>query len=358
MVEILDISRKNDMADPLKNPAFKEPGVLESLSEFFLGRRRPVDCMQVEVSSACTARCVYCPQGADAGRWKARHMEAGTFAALWPLLQRSARVHLQGWGEPFLHPRFFDFTAFARKAGCAVSSTSCGLHMQEDIARRVVKSGMDVLAFSLAGTDETSNSIRRGAPFAKICENIRLMSEIRKKHMAVHLSLHCAYILLADRMEAVLALPDLASELGMHAVVVSTLDYIAAPGQESLAFAPHEADKIAQARDFLEKAAARAAKLELDFHYALPCPEPWGTCRENVERSLYVDAEGSLSPCIYVNVPGKAQDANRRIFGNAKETDAFTCWQGERFSAFRNALETGRPEAPCEQCAKRFEKMA
>ncbi|MCL1939626.1 MAG: radical SAM protein [Desulfovibrionaceae bacterium] len=345
------------MADPLGNPAFKEPGVLEILSELFRGQRRLVDCVQVEVSSVCTARCEYCPQSADAGRWKARHMEAGTFAALWPLLRRSARVHLQGWGEPFLHPRFFDFTAFARKAGCAVSSTSCGLHMDEGIARRVVKSGMDVLAFSLAGTDEASNAIRRGAPFTKVCDNIRLMSEIRKKSMAVHLSLHCAYILLADRMEAVLALPDLASELGLHVVVVSTLDYIAAPGQESLAFAPHEADKIARARDLLEKAAARAAKLELEFHYALPCPEPWGTCRENVERSLYVDAGGALSPCIYVNVPVRDDNERRRVFGNANETDAFACWQGERFSAFREALETGNPEAPCVQCAKRFEKM-
>jgi len=215
-----------------------------------------------------------------------------------------------------------------------------------------------VLAFSLAGTDEASNAIRRGAPFAKVCENIRLVSEIRKKNMAVHLSLHCAYILLADRMEAVSALPDLASELGMHAVVVSTLDYIAAPGQESLAFAPREADKIARARDLLEKAAARATKLELDFHYALPCPEHCGTCRENVEHSLYVDAEGALSPCIYVNLPVKDEDGRRRVFGNANETDAFECWQGERFSAFRGALEAGRPEAPCVQCAKRFEKMA
>ena len=254
------------MTDPLKSPIFKKPGILESLSGFFSGQRRPIDCVQIEVSSACTARCEYCPQNADSGRWKARNMEAGTFAALWPLLRRSARVHLQGWGEPFLHPRFFDFTAFARKAGCAASSTSCGLHMNEDIARRVVESGMDVLAFSLAGTDEMSNAIRRGAPFAQVCENIRLMAGVRKKAMAAHPRLHCAYILLADRMEAVLALPDLATELGLQATVVSTLDYIAVPGQAALAFAPHETDKIARARDLLEKAAARAASRSRDWH--------------------------------------------------------------------------------------------
>jgi MoaA/NifB/PqqE/SkfB family radical SAM enzyme len=349
------------MGDPLDNPAFKTPGVMESLAEslsgVFLGRQRPLACVLVEVRSVCTARWGYCPQRADAGRWKARHMDAETFAALWPLLRRSARVHLQGWGEPFLHPRFFDFTAFARKAGCAVSSTSCGLHMDADVARRVVDSGLDVLAFSLAGTDEPSNAIRRGAPFATVCERIRLMAGVRKQAAAAQLSLHCAYILLADRMEAVTALPDLASELGLQAAVVSTLDYIAAPGQEGLAFAPHEADTIARARELLEKASARAATLGLGFHYALPCPEPCGTCREHVERSLYVDAGGALSPCIYVNVPTQDDDARRRVFGNANETDAFACWRGERFAAFRKALETGRPEAPCRNCAKRFEAV-
>jgi Predicted Fe-S oxidoreductases len=346
------------MSDPLQNPTCKEPGILESLSEVFLGRKRPIDCVQVEVSSACTARCEYCPQNTAAGRWQARIMTAETFAALWPLLRQSTRVHLQGWGEPFLHPRFFDFTAFARKAGCTVSSTSCGLYIDEDIAGRIVESGIDVLAFSLAGTDEESNIIRRGAPFSQVCENIRLMARARKEAMAVHLSLHCAYILLADRMEAVLTLPDLAVELGLQAVVVSTLDYIAAPGQKSLAFAPNEADKIAQARTLLKKAATRAAELDLDFHYALPCPEPWGTCREHVERTLYVAADGGLSPCIYVNIPTKDDDAHRRVFGNVNEEDAFACWQGERFSAFRTALETGRPEQPCMNCAKRFEQMA
>ena len=335
------------------NTACKGPGILERLSGFLPGWRRPLACVQVEVSSVCTARCAYCPQSAEAGRWKARNMEAETFAALWPLVRRSARVHLQGWGEPLLHPRFFDFAALARKAGCAVSSTSCGLHMDEEIARRVADSGMDVLAFSLAGTDALHNAIRQGAPFAKVCEHIRLMADVRAKTAAAHLRLHCAYMLLADRMEAVLALPDLAAQLGLQAAVVSTLDYIAAPGQERLAFAPHEADKLARAADLLEKAAARAAKLGLGFHYLLPGQAP-GPCREQAQRSLYVDAEGALSPCVYANVPVRREDARRRVFGNARETDAFACWQGGPFRAFREALEAGRPEPPCTDCAKRW----
>jgi MoaA/NifB/PqqE/SkfB family radical SAM enzyme len=339
--------------DPLQNPSFTEPGIIESLREAFLGHRRPLDCVQVEISSACAARCAYCPRGARGGR-RARHMEASTFAALWPLLRRSGRAHLQGWGEPFLHPRFFDFAALARKAGCLVSSTSCGLHMDEETARGIVRSGMDVLAFSLAGTDARSNAVREGAPFEQVCAGIALVQRVRKEAAAVHLELRCAYLLLADRMEAASALPDLAAELGLHAVVVSTLEYTAVPGREALAFAPHETEKLESARAVLERAATRARKLGVDFHYALPGPRAGRTCREGVERSLYVDAEGALSPCVYTNPPTREDDPLRRVFGTAEETDAFVCFRGERFAAFRAALASGAPEAPCVNCVKRF----
>lgn len=54
--------------------------------------------------------------------------------------------------------------------------------------------------------------------------------------MGVHLELHFAYLMLASQMEAVEGLPDLMDELDVHAAVISTLDYIAAPGLEAEAF--------------------------------------------------------------------------------------------------------------------------
>ena len=47
--------------DPLADPAFRAPGFLERLREAFLGVQRPLDCLQVEVTSRCAGRCVYCP---------------------------------------------------------------------------------------------------------------------------------------------------------------------------------------------------------------------------------------------------------------------------------------------------------
>lgn len=350
--------------DPLQNPDFRAPGLGERLRELFLGEKRPLDCVQVEVTSHCAGRCVYCPHTTQAASWRSRHMSDEVFAALWPLLRRSGRAHLQGWGEPLLHPRFFDFVALARKAGCEVSSTSCGLRMDAELAARLVQSGMDMLAFSLAGTDAASNAARAGVPFERVCEAIRLVRAAQREGAGRGASgentpeVHLAYLLLADRVEAAAGLPRLMEKLDVRMAVVSTLDYIAAPQQAVLAFAPEETDKIARARAVLERAAAEAATDGREIYYALPGPQAVadaGGCRENVTRSLYVDADGALSPCVYLNVPAEEDGARRRTFGNARDGDAWELWNGESFRAFRAALANNMPDACCLACPKRFE---
>lgn len=282
-------------------------------------------------------------------------MEAQTFAALWPLMRQSGRVHLQGWGEPFLHPRFMDFAQTAIRAGCRVSTTTCGLCMNENLAEALVASGIDVIAFSLTGTDNASNAARAGVSFDRVCTAIRQLQQVRRNRHGVHLELHFAYLLLASNMTAVLKLPELMKELGIHAAVISTLDYIAAPGMERDAFAPHETEKIAEARNILQQTQKKAEANNLAFHYALPLPRPSGQCRENVQRTLYANAAGDLSPCVYVNIPTDLPDPARRIFGNVMQTDPLEIWNAPTFKIFRDALQSAAPDTPCRTCAKRFE---
>ena len=359
--------------DPLADPSFRAPGFLERLREAFLGAQRPLDCLQVEVTSRCAGRCTYCPHTTEAAAWKSRHMPDEVFAALWPLLRGSQRAHLQGWGEPLLHPRILDYVALARKAGCAVSSTSCGLRMDAELARKLAQSGMDLLAFSLVGTDEASNDARAGVPFSRVCESVRQLraaiTEAGRPSEGEPLEIHFAYLMLADRMEAARGLPALMDELDVEMAVVSTLDYLALPGQAHLAFAPHETEKIDAARKILESVAAEADERGRIIHFALPGPDAVadaGGCRENVARSCYVDADGGISPCVYLNVPDNGLGAGtgealrgegrRRVFGDVRAEEPWEIWGKPEFKAFREALVRNAPDSACLVCPKRFER--
>jgi len=184
---------------------------------------------------------------------------------------------------------------------------------------------------------------------------VRLLQEARKKHNAVHLEIHLAYLMLASNVEAVRGLPKLMEDWGVHAVVVSTMDYIPSPEMEHEAFAPHEREKIEAARAVLEEVGAEVRAAGRDFYASLPAPEPAPCCRERAHRTLYADASGEISPCVYLNVPMEAEQPRRTVFGQVNETDPTVIWDIPEYQAFRKAVETADPPAACVSCAKRFE---
>ena len=332
---------------------FRAPGLLQDLRDFI--RPRELECLQVEVTSCCMGKCIYCPHTTRSDIWKSRHMSAEVFAALWPVMTRTARVHLQGWGEPFLNPYFMDFVSLARRAGCAVSTTTCGMVMNEQLAESIVSSGMDIVAFSLVGTDEVGNKARAGVPFSRVESAVRTLQKVRRQKNAVHLEIHLAYLMLASNVEAVRGLPELMEDWGVHAAVISTMDYIPSPEMEKEAFAPHEREKIEAARVVLEQVGAEVRAEGRDFYASLPAPEPAPFCRERAHRTLYVDAEGMVSPCVYLNVPLREPQSNRTVFGCVLEENPADIWSKTEYAQFRAKVQTDDPPASCVACAKRFE---
>ena len=333
----------------------REPGIMESLRD--LVRRRSLECIQAEVTSRCMGKCSYCPHTVDSRCWKSRDMSLETFASLWPALRDAERVHLQGWGEPFLNPHFFDFAELARRAGCRVSTTTCGMLMDESMAEKIVASGIDVIAFSLSGTNAATSSARAGISFEKLDRSVRLLQAIRKKRVAVHLEIHIAYMLLASQVHAVRFLPELMEEWDAHAAVVSTMDYIPSGELAREAFLPHERDKIEAARAVLSQVGEKIRAAGRGFYSSLPSEKPVAGCRERAHKTVYVDAGGMLSPCVYLNVPAEKQSLPRVIFGSAREKGVMEILAAPGCRAFREKVMSGTPPKACMDCPKRFEEF-
>lgn len=333
----------------------KSPGVWRDFLEMFRGRE--LGCIQVEISSYCTGKCVYCPHTVFASNWKSRHMESGTFANLWPLMCRSSRVHLQGWGEPFLHPCFMDFAKLALRAGCQVSTTTSGLYMNEKLALQLVDSGIDVIGFSLTGTSGSSNDkYREGVPFDQVAHAVHLLQSVRKARKAVHLEIHLAYLLLASNLDALWELPELMNDWGVHETIISTLDYIPSQQLSSEAFLPHERDKIKAAKAVIDEVALKIRAAGKEIYVSLPDHKPAPQCREEAQKNLYVDAEGIVSPCVLLNVPTRNGNSKKKTFGSVNGEEPLSIWAKSEYQAFRDALGTLTPDRVCENCIKRFEK--
>jgi MoaA/NifB/PqqE/SkfB family radical SAM enzyme len=287
--------------------------------------------------------------------WQGGDMDMQTFARLQPLMGRAARVHLQGWGEPFLNVDFFAMAAMARRAGCKISTTTCGLGMDTARAEAVVASGFDIVAFSLVGTDAASNAQRHGVDFEQVCRGISTLRAARRRRRADGPEIHLAYLLLASNSQAVTGLPALMQRLEVAQAVISTLDYLPEPALAKEAFFPGERAKIEKTAALLRTTTAEADRLGLDVHYEFPRPTATGNgCRENIDRSLFVSATGDVSPCVFVNFPVTIADARHRVMGNVLEKDPLAIWQSAEYRIFRDRLRRGDADLPCQACAKRF----
>lgn len=107
------------------------------------------DWIQVEVTTRCNALCSYCPRTLYGRSWPQRDLPIDIYQRLAPDLFRASHVHLQGWGEPLLHPQLFQMAQLARNAGCQVGTTTNGTLLDPDMAQRLVDTGFNIVAFSI-----------------------------------------------------------------------------------------------------------------------------------------------------------------------------------------------------------------
>ncbi len=330
-------------------------GLLKRFLSTMFSQDPNLDWAQIEVTTRCNARCVYCPRTQAGDAWRDMDMDFGLFARIVPQLSRTDHVHLQSWGEPLLHPRFFDMVRLAAEHGLSTGATSNGVLIDAAVAEEIVRSGLGILGLSLAGTGPGHDAARPGAPLARALAAMREVTAAKARLRSATPALHVAYMLLRGAEDELDGLPDLLEGAGVAAVVVNTLDHVADPSLMDSAFSdPVEAARV---RPRLDDLAARLHARGTLLHYRLPRPSPAAICPENPCRALVVDAAGGVSPCVYAAVPIAPPHpaASRRLsFGNAAELPLSVIWERSPQAAFRAAWEAGAPPERCLSCRKRF----
>ncbi|NHZ45155.1 radical SAM protein, partial [Nitratidesulfovibrio liaohensis] len=152
-----------------------------TLRALFRPRRPRWDWVQVEVTTRCDAACIYCPRTACGFGWRDEDMSMALFRRVLVACRGARHLHLQGWGEPLLHPRYPDMLAEAVAAGYVVGLTTNGVHLDAGMAGVLVDAGVDMVALSLAGVGARNDAVRRGAPTARVLAALDALREAKAR---------------------------------------------------------------------------------------------------------------------------------------------------------------------------------
>ncbi len=277
-----------------------------------------------------------------------------------------AELHLQGLGEPLLHPGFFTMVRYAAARGIRVSTNSNLTILGRRRAGECVSSGLDCLHVSIDGAmPATYERIRRGARLDAVIENIEALQEERRRQRTDGPRLRLVTVVMRQNLGELPDIVRLAASLDMEAVFAQHLCYDFDAGglppsfgvmrryyeEQSLAPSagrrPKDAPEIAvHFRETRRVAAELGLELRLPRlggggrHSARPgCDWPW--------RGMYISYDGYVMPCCIVATP------DRLTFGNADERPLAEIWSGEAYRRFRQDLASGQVPAVCRSCSIR-----
>ncbi|MFZ5981470.1 MAG: radical SAM/SPASM domain-containing protein [Candidatus Zixiibacteriota bacterium] len=319
--------------------------------------------VQMEISTYCTASCIYCPHTIYKQKWREENMSIETFKKVLPALSHTRLAYLQGWGEPFCNPHFFEMLHLAKSRGCRVGTSTNGMLLDKNKINRLLDERIDIVTFSLAGASDYHNQVRSGTRLAQIMEHIEYLKFEKEKRGIKYPEIHIAYLLLKSGLEELDKLPALLSKKNVAQVVISTLDFVPSPELTCEKIAPETVEAYNLLAERLNLLTDELARENTALHYHLQHPDyPFTECTENIKRSFFVAVDGAVSPCVFLNLPVEntlyvvSERENpycRVIFGNVNCKTPAKIWKDKKYRKFRESFFTGHIPECCISCPKR-----
>jgi MoaA/NifB/PqqE/SkfB family radical SAM enzyme len=313
--------------------------------------------VQIEPVGQCNLACRMCPVVYRDEKPPA-FMSYEAFCRLLDQFEGVKELHLQGLGEPLLHPRFFDMVRYAAQRGIEVSTNTNLTALSRRRADECVRSGLRHIYVSLDAAEAGAYEyIRIGARFDKVLRNLGWLVEAKARLEAQLPEICVVAVAMRRNLEQLAALVRLAHQYEIRQVSVQHLAHDFSEGSLPLKYRPMREfveqetllneDPALVARWFGEaRAAGEALGVQLRLPNPRPEPRPRGRRRCDWPwNGAYVAYSGEAMPCCMVATPDRAN------FGSMLSDGVVEVWEGERYRDFRARLESDEPPEVCRGCA-------
>lgn len=320
--------------------------------------------VQMEPVGQCNLRCQMCPiqfrqDGPPYG--PPAFMSFELFTRILDQLTQLKELHLQGLGEPMMHPQFFEMVEYAARKGIQVSTNSNLTLLNARRAERCITSGLYSLHFSLDGaTAETYERIRLRAHFDRVIGNLERLLALQRQRGAHYPRVRLVMVIMRQNLHELPDLVRMAHRWSVEGLFVQHLchDF----GETSLP------ERYVPMRDFVQGETllnedpqriehyfgeARTLAGELGVNLRLPrtrlrlhpagtpgpqrCSWPW--------TGAYISYQGTSMPCCMISTP------DRYALGNLAEQSFETLWNAPAYENFRARLDSDDPPEVCRSCS-------
>jgi len=270
------------------------------------------EVIQVEVTGRCNLSCRMCPRGAMGV--PERDMEFEVFVEVFSKVRQAEEVILSGWGEPLLHPRFYDMVAYLNEnlPKVSVRFTTNGLLLDLEVLEHRVER----VTVSVDGPPGRPSGIGHVSSDLAWSNLERLLKARRGGLPEVYIQ----SVIQGPAEDLV----RLAGRLGADGVTLVRLDTRHDP---SLSRPSWEEERKIVRR-------AKAVGRDLGVQVFCANDQGWalrlaghldGRCLRT-DDYIYVDLDGNVTPC-----------CNLRwyVCGNLLKQDLREIWKGRKFQEFR-----------------------
>jgi len=318
------------------------------------------DFVQIEPVGQCNLACKMCPVVLREEKPPA-FMGFEVFCSLLEQFPAMKQLHLQGLGEPLLHPRFFDMVRHAARRGIEVSTNSNLTALSERRAEACVKSGLARLHVSLDAAEAAAYEyIRVGARFDKVLRNLGWLNEAKQRLRASRPEIGLVAVAMRRNLEQLPALVRLAHAYRAHSLSVQRLahDFSESslpPRYRSMReFVDRETldhEDPARVQRWFDEARAAAAELGMTLRLPNVSPQPRPASVKGRSRcdwpwrGAYIAYSGEAMPCCMVATP------DRKNFGSMSRDGVVQVWNNAAYRQFRERLDSDHPPDICRGCA-------
>jgi MoaA/NifB/PqqE/SkfB family radical SAM enzyme len=321
--------------------------MIEKLFAGFLqkSKRKPFSTWQVELTTRCPLLCKMCIRSENSD-WQFQDMPLDGFKKILPYLKDVETVVLEGWGESLLHKNLTECIQLVKKEGSKVGFVTSGMGLTKNRVSELIEAGIDFVGFSIAGTTpETHDAIRVNSHLPDILDAIRLFREEKERRGLSNPKMHLIYLMVKDNIHEVPSVPSFTKEAGLEEVILTNICHTINLWQETQKVFVWENIRN-QYEGIVRQAEINARKFNIRLRKPNLSAIDVPVCAENPFGSLYISAEGEVSPCVYLHPPlpspfrrifrEKEYLTERVSFGNIFKEPFPAIWNSSNYETFRN----------------------